>query len=217
MDACVAAGVRRFLPSEFGSDTSVVGEDEKAGFLKCKRDVLEYVTSKEKEGLEWTALYTGGWIDWLLQEGFLSWDLKTKRGILYDAGSTTFTVSTLSTVIRAIVAVLLKPGLTKNQYVHVSSFDLTQNMILESLERISGTKFQMQKMSLEDLYAMGEKHVDEGRWEAGYGELVAATIYSGSVLVCFGEKTEKWNKLLGVETGETLDEMIERVLKTVEK
>lgn len=57
--------MQRFLPSEFGSDTSIVGKYEKAGFLKWKSEVMEYVRTKEAEGLEWTAIYTGAWIDWV--------------------------------------------------------------------------------------------------------------------------------------------------------
>lgn len=147
----------------------------------------------------------------------MSWDLKSRRGTLYDSGTTTFTVSTLSTVINAIVATLCNASLTKNQYVNVSSFNLTQNIILQSLERVSGTKFTMEKMSLEKLYEMGEKHVEEGQWEVGYGELVAATVYSGSKLVYFPEKAERWNKTLGIQTEETFDEMIRTVLYNVER
>lgn len=65
IDAVAAAKVKRFMPSEFGSDTSVDGLEKMAPFLKGKQDVMYYVKSKEAEGLSWTAIFTGPWIDWV--------------------------------------------------------------------------------------------------------------------------------------------------------
>jgi hypothetical protein len=65
VDAVAAAKVKRFMPSEFGSDTSVDGLETMAPFLKEKQDFLDYVKSKEAEGLSWTAIFTGPWIDWV--------------------------------------------------------------------------------------------------------------------------------------------------------
>lgn len=65
IDAAVAAEVKRFLPSEFGTDTSVEGLGEMASFFAAKQEVVAYLREKEAEGLSWTALYTGPWIDWV--------------------------------------------------------------------------------------------------------------------------------------------------------
>jgi hypothetical protein len=65
IDAVAAAKVKRFMPSEFGSDTSVDGLEKMAPFLKGKQDVMDYVKSKETDGLSWTAIFTGPWIDWV--------------------------------------------------------------------------------------------------------------------------------------------------------
>lgn len=65
IDAAVAAGVKRFLPSEFGSDTSVDDEVDVAPFLSDKQEVVKYLRTKEADGLSWTALCTGPWIDWV--------------------------------------------------------------------------------------------------------------------------------------------------------
>jgi len=52
--------VKRFVPSEFGSDTL----NEKAmailpQFSKGKVETVEYLKGKGKEGLTWTAFVTG--------------------------------------------------------------------------------------------------------------------------------------------------------------
>lgn len=59
-DAALQAGVKRFVPSEFGSDT----RNEKARAIlpqtfERKIEVVEYLKSKEGEGLTWTAFVTG--------------------------------------------------------------------------------------------------------------------------------------------------------------
>src|SRR5690348_16531356 len=43
VDAVAAAKVKRFLPSEFGSDTSVDGLEKMAPFLKGKQEFMDYV------------------------------------------------------------------------------------------------------------------------------------------------------------------------------
>ena len=65
IDAVAAAKVKRFMPSEFGSDTSVEGLEDMAPFMKGKQDIMDYVKSKEVDGLAWTAIFSGPWIDWV--------------------------------------------------------------------------------------------------------------------------------------------------------
>jgi len=60
IDAAIKAGVKRFVPSEFGSDT----RNKKAmailpQYFKGKLETVEYLKEKEKEGLTWTAFVTG--------------------------------------------------------------------------------------------------------------------------------------------------------------
>jgi uncharacterized protein YbjT (DUF2867 family) len=58
IDAAAKAGVKRFIPSEFGT---VVKKVPRFGL---KREVADYLRSKEKNGLSWTALVTGIFFDW---------------------------------------------------------------------------------------------------------------------------------------------------------
>jgi hypothetical protein len=65
------------MPSEFGSDTSVDGLEKMAPFLKGKQDVMDYVKSKEADGLSWTAIFTGPWIDWVS-----SWTMNQRSRVI---------------------------------------------------------------------------------------------------------------------------------------
>lgn len=66
IDAAVEAGVQRFIPSEYGCNTSDPRVLAAAPILQSKRDVALYLQSKEEQGLEWTSIITGPFIDWVL-------------------------------------------------------------------------------------------------------------------------------------------------------
>ncbi|KAH8166700.1 hypothetical protein CIB48_g1554 [Xylaria polymorpha] len=217
IDAAVAAKVKRFIPSEFGSDTSVDDEDNTAGFLKDKQEVVGYLRTKEADGLSWTSLCTGPWIDWMLEEGngLLGLDVRSKTATIIDSGDQEFTASTMSLVAKATASVLLRPEETKNRYVQVHSFTLTENLILDALERATESKFSKKKMSREELLALATKHLEEGDVDHGHYELVTATVYSGSPFTLFPERATRGNKLLGLVEAEDLDGMIKRVLNKI--
>ncbi|VUC29821.1 unnamed protein product [Clonostachys rosea] len=250
IDAAVSSKVKRILPSEFGSDTSTEDLEKHAPFLEGRQEVVQYLRTKETEGLSWTSLCTGAWIDWvsdhflsstppfqssgrsqqiytftyqttfsrMLEEGrgLLGWDIKTASGTLFDSGNQRFTASTLRKVAEAITAVLLHADETKNQYVQVSSFNLSQNTVWEALEKVHGKPFAMKRMSTADLQALATKHLAGGDLDSAYYELVTAAVYSGSEVIHFPERAAHWNSILGLVQDESLDEMVERVLtKTV--
>lgn len=63
IDAAVKAGVRRFLPAEFG----VNKENPKVASLPLfadKRKVMAYLKRKESDQFSWTAIATGPFFDW---------------------------------------------------------------------------------------------------------------------------------------------------------
>jgi saccharopine dehydrogenase-like NADP-dependent oxidoreductase len=64
IDAAIKAGVKRFVPSEFGSDT--LNEKSVAvipQYFAGKISTVKYLEEKEKEGLTWTAFITGPFFD----------------------------------------------------------------------------------------------------------------------------------------------------------
>ena len=65
IDAAVKAGVKRYIPSEFGSNRQ---DPEVMASMKPvfggKEVVTEYLKTKESEGLTWSAVVTGPFFDW---------------------------------------------------------------------------------------------------------------------------------------------------------
>lgn len=65
VDACVSAGVKRFLPSEYGGDTTLPDIEKRISFTAGKKEFGEYLVGKESQGLTWTRVFTGPFFDWV--------------------------------------------------------------------------------------------------------------------------------------------------------
>ena len=64
VDAAIEAGVRRFFPTEDGLDNSDPKNAAVSPIVAIKYDMQPHQKSKQKEGLTWTPVGTGMWIDW---------------------------------------------------------------------------------------------------------------------------------------------------------
>lgn len=65
IDAAVSAGVKRFIPSEFSSNTLSPAVLQLLPVFGQKLEVLEYLKTKEASGLTWTAIWTALLFDWV--------------------------------------------------------------------------------------------------------------------------------------------------------
>ena len=64
VDAAVKAGVKRFLPGEFGSDASNPGTLELLPTFRSKTEVVQHLKSQEQTGLSWSGILNGPFFDW---------------------------------------------------------------------------------------------------------------------------------------------------------
>jgi NmrA-like family len=73
VDAAIAAGVKRFIPSEFGINTRKVRDLSIGKILAGKIGVVDYLQekAKENEGFTWTGITTGLFFDWVRYHLFL--------------------------------------------------------------------------------------------------------------------------------------------------
>ena len=65
IDAAAAAGVKRFIPSEFGWDTSGDIGLEVAPCTSMKVDIVKYLREKESSRMTWTSVVNGLWLDYV--------------------------------------------------------------------------------------------------------------------------------------------------------
>ena len=65
MDMAIKAGVKRFLSSEFSSNTLSDTVQELVPVFQGKKEVLDYLKSKEIEGMSCTGIASGLLFDWV--------------------------------------------------------------------------------------------------------------------------------------------------------
>lgn len=172
VDAAIAAGVRLFLPSEFGPPS----RDERFAALHPalppKVATVEYLRSNESY-ISWSAIVTGAFFDWGMRLGLFGFDIQKRTATLVDGGSAVFSASTLPAIAQAILETLNHRDETKNQYVYTSSFHTSQNEILEVLEKLDVEKWEVSNVSSEELITKGNRRLAEGD-DMGAIDLVAA-------------------------------------------
>jgi uncharacterized protein YbjT (DUF2867 family) len=158
VDAAVATGVKRFIPSEFGCDL----HNPKARPLPVysqKVAIEEYVEQKTKgTATSYTYIFNNIFLDWGITHAFLI-DVKNKKLELCDGGETKFTATPLPFVGKAVAAVLKHPHETANRAVRIQGTILTQKKLLEIAKRVLGEEgWEISEAKTEDL--------EKGSWAA---------------------------------------------------
>ncbi|GJC90180.1 bifunctional pinoresinol-lariciresinol reductase 1 [Colletotrichum liriopes] len=206
VDAAIAAGVKVFVPSEYGIDTADVTAPKYIPFLSDKIEAIRYL-KEQQDKISWTALITGSMFDWGLNiPGFGGFNVAARTVTIFDGGNVPFEATNLDQVGKAIAKSLGRPDLTRNQYVYVNSFTVTQYEILKALEKATGDKFAVSQGSVEGLWQEGATQVEQGQ-PLGTLAMIAGAIYGRGGLAHFSVTKGLWNERLALPQ-EDLDEFI---------
>ncbi|KAF7951239.1 uncharacterized protein EAE97_002790 [Botrytis byssoidea] len=169
IDSAIKAGVKRFVPSEFGSDT----RNEKAmkifPFFKHKLNTVEYLKSKEREGLTWSAFVTGP-----------PFELYVKMPIQPRQRPP------------------LAPLSNTHYFIQKKPFHVSQNQILASLEKATDKKWDVAYVDAEEKKKIGIETMKKGDFSGAIGSIRYVNSvkgYGGD----YTEYEEMSNKLLGVQ------------------
>ncbi|KAL9114956.1 MAG: hypothetical protein Q9227_001199 [Pyrenula ochraceoflavens] len=136
VEAAVAAGVKRFIPSDFGCDLA----NPKASVLPVYRQKVELhkqlrQAAAAKPDFTYTLVCNNAFLDWGLEKNILlNW--KESKPKFFDGGSREFSTTTLDSVGQAVVGVLSHPAETQNRFVYVKDIDITQERLLNIAKRI---------------------------------------------------------------------------------
>ncbi|KAK3636186.1 hypothetical protein LTR56_014349 [Elasticomyces elasticus] len=139
VDAAVAAGVKRIIPSEYGRDP----EDAHARGLPVfahKVQVEDYLRSKvQGTSTTFTLVCNNEFFDWDLDHSF-GVDIKNKKIEIFDGGDHSFTATPLPFVAQGIVGVLQHPDETANRIVRLHGTSMSQNKLLGLLQRYTSAE-----------------------------------------------------------------------------
>ncbi|MCJ1382592.1 hypothetical protein MMC17_005705 [Xylographa soralifera] len=214
VEAAVAANVKRFLPSDFGSDLA----KPKTGAMPVfKFKIATHKALREaaaaKPSFTYTLLCNNAFLDYGLEKNvLLNW--KERKPKFFDGGKGLFSATTLDSVGQAVVGILSHPEETKNRFVYVKDIDISQSQLLEIAKKVDpGQTWEEPIM------------VDTAALEKSSYESLARGEVTQPVMMAFlfralcgppeygGHFTENDNELLGVKGKTEAD--VEAMLKSL--
>lgn len=159
IDASVAAGVRRFIPAEFGMDS----QNPLCVVLPVcapKADTQKYL--KEKVSLtpsfSYTGIANGLFLDWGLKTGFIL-NPSSHTATLYNDGDVPFSTTTIADIAKAILGVIKNQDQTANRILYIHSTVTTQNKLIEYAKDIDGKDWYTISKDTDDIMQEGVKNM----------------------------------------------------------
>lgn len=213
IDAAIAAGVSRFVPSEFGSNLDVPSVRALPVFSQ-KVKIQDALIEKAKTSpLSYTFVYNSAFLDWGLDHKFI-FDWSESKPIIIDGGDNEFSTTTLSSVGDALVGIASHPDETKNRVVYIHDLVITQNKLLEIAKKVAPERpWAPIPVALDDLTAKSDQRLAQGLFDMEtFAPYLFRAIFDPRSQPKF-EKTD--NELLGVKgkTEEDIAELFKALLK----
>lgn len=211
IDASVAAGVKRYIPSDFGSDTENPVNKQLPVF-QGKVAVHEYLQKlvSEHPSFTYTSVKNNAFFDWGLKSGFVL-NVKKHSAVLFDGGDVKISLTTLATIGKAVVGIIYNQGATKNRSVYIHDVVKTQNELIALTKSIDGqewtTEVKYTKKLAEAAYEEAHKS-DPDQFKIAMGLLPTAA-FSEAGTPNFTGRVD--NELLGL--GVFDEKQVKEVLK----
>jgi len=132
LTAAKEASVKRFIPSEFGSEFEVGDHPIPDDKMKFDEEVI-------KSGLEYTIILNGLFQEYL---AWLAFDIKNKKATFYADGNKKIHTTSLSDVGKFTVESLKIPE-ARNAHIKVAGVSLSLNEYLQKFEEVTGSKWEV--------------------------------------------------------------------------
>ena len=211
IDAAIAAGVKRILPSEYGSDP----ENANARSLPVFGHKVQ-IEQHLKEAIKgtsttYTLVANNEFFDWDLDHSF-GVSIASKTMEIFDGGDVPFTATPLSFVAAGIVSVLRNPDETANRVVRLHGVTMTQNRLLSLLKRFAGaegwkvTESSTQQKEGDAYAALQNDPTDFAPWAVMF---LQCAVWGSKFGNDFSKKND--NELLGLK--ELTDEEVQEIVK----
>ena len=154
-----------------------------------------------------------------MKGGFFGIDAKERTARLFDDGETRFSTTTLAQVGLGVAKLFERPLFElekfKNSFVYINSFTVSQNQILQSVQKATGTSVEDWKVT----YVPSDAAIEQGMAEFKTGN------FRGLLDVLYGNNAKKGmggsydeklhNVLLGLKE-EDLDVVVKGIIQNVE-
>ncbi|KAF2032410.1 isoflavone reductase family protein [Setomelanomma holmii] len=179
IDALNAAGVKRFIPHEFGHDTLNRKLQERISKYAGRAKVLEYLQqcSRDRPDFEWVGIATGYPLDTELISGNMGYDMTWHSATIHGIGTEAFAASSLEWVGRVVVSVIKNWDKVKNQYIYAAGVITSANEVLRSSEKATGHEWTVGNHDVEDSVREGQARIERGFPDAGMALLERSVLY----------------------------------------
>jgi len=199
------AKVKRFFPSEYGTD--IVYNASSATEVPHQQK-LKVRAALEASGLEYTYVVTGPYASAFLTSGRGSpeigaFDVKGKKAVVQSDGKVRVSLTTVGDVGKLVVKALLHPEESRNRALRVNSFTATPLEIVKEFERQTGDKWEVEFTPFERVRELEKKAYEEGNPRA-VGFTLKRIWGEGGTLY---EKRDNW-VIGGEEDVETLEDAV---------
>jgi len=164
VDAAVAAGIYRYIPSDFGLDP-VRCHVPSLPVFGIKALTWQHVKQKAAENdgkFTWTIITNGPLLDWSLRNGFMGVDIKNKKLSLYNDGETVIPYTMLADVAKAVVGTLLHADETANRIAYVHSAVKSQKQMGALAQEAVGGSWETTTVDVDAIYANCIASIDKG-------------------------------------------------------
>lgn len=213
--AAASAGVRRFIPADFGScDAASPDALRRLQLYRDKIKVRERcveLTREFPDSFTWTGIVCGHFFDTGLTDGMLHVDIGERSAKILDGGNVKVSASTLGRVAEAVVRILEREEATANRTLFMQSFNPTQREVLAALEKATGgSSWKVDERESASFLDELQKKLVDGDGE--YQVIKDIVFALGTIDADWSKKEGFAMDLLGLED-EDLDEVVSRVVK----
>lgn len=211
IDALVAAGVKKFIPHEFGHDTLNKELQARISKYAGRAKVIEYLQqlSSDRPGFSWTGIATGYPLDSELISGNMGFDMTWHSATIHGIGTEPFAASSLERVGHVVASVVRHWEEVKDQYIYAAGVITSANEVLRSAERATGHEWTVGSHDVEDSVREGEARIQRGFPDAGMALLERSVLYDEQLDASAPFQSRSANRILQL-SAESVEDIVNR-------
>jgi uncharacterized protein YbjT (DUF2867 family) len=209
VEAAIDAGVKWFIPSEFGTDyddpiaTTIPPLASKLAVAKLLRE--------NQSRINHTFITTGMFLDWGFDNGFLGFDIPNHTVTLYDEGKVRTSGTTLPNIAKAVVAAIRHPEVSLNKRIFIADATFTQQEVLALFEKYTNTKWTVKHVSTKDKQKEGDEKLAHGNpGEALYNYVIYLVYGDSKINMLDGRTSNKDLAIPRISLDQIVKEAVQR-------
>ncbi|KAF6844495.1 NmrA-like family protein [Colletotrichum musicola] len=170
IDASIKAGVKRYIPSDWGSfTTDPKAHRELPGVMGPMAAIQKYLAEKAEAGeIEYNVFSIGAFTH-LLVKWPVAFDFANKTAELWDGGRHRLSTTSLAAIGKAVAGALKNPEATKNRNLRIHEHVVSQAQLLALAKKFSppGTEWKETAVDAEEGFAEAVKTLEEDPRDEG--------------------------------------------------